>query len=218
MRLPFSLELCLRAKIYPFFLQIYLKIFKGYVPLLIDKNISNTGFYCFIKEKNGKKLVLKYPKLYKSHYRESKDKEKNAECIDFLLSLKNLPYLNKHIGELTNIYSNRAHECVFEEGHNLKLISEKLKLPNTYDNQFKKDLIIAINDLINSLNDYKKKYEKDYICGDWLIHNLIYNPEKKRIINVDIAGFYSWRNKGDIQNDINYLQKNLHEILSLLEK
>lgn len=216
MRLGYTLESRLREHIYPFFLGIYLNVFKGYVPLKIDKDILNSGFYCFIKEKNGKKFVLKYPKLYKIHHKESRDRNKNKEFVDFLLSLKDLPYLSKHIGEITKVYPNRAHECAFEEGHNLKLIFKNLTQANTYNNQFKEDLTHAINDLVNSINDYKKKYGKEYICGDWLLHNLIYNPEKNRIINVDIADFYVWRYEGDIQNDINYLMKNLQDLLSLL--
>jgi hypothetical protein len=82
------------------------------------------------------------------------------------------------------------------------------------------ELIHAIDELLQKLQEFKDS--NGQIVGDWGIHNLIYDKVTHRILNVDLEGFFLYRD-GRFQVDILYTQALLwldflKEMLRIQEK
>lgn len=77
-------------------------------------------------------------------------------------------------------------------------------------------LIYAIDLLLSNLQFYFNKY--NFLIGDWVLHNLIWNISTNYIINIDLEGFYTYSNRGlDLswqsnENNINKVKQSLNNL------
>jgi hypothetical protein len=120
-------------------------------------------------------------------------------------------YLGNHL--VKGVVFNRIdYFSKYQKGINLNC-NYSLNRLDIYD---KVDLIIAVEDLLTNLFNYKQN--NGYLIGDWVLSNLIFNQTTKRIINIDLEGLYvyspyglnlSW-NGGE--NNYKQIKKRLHKL------
>ena len=133
-----------------------------------------------------------------------------------LESLSDIPYINNNIAGFLKVYKHGGYESAYVEGVNLKALREKLLYgdEDIAENLANK-IITQLRYLIANLEAHHD--ELGHIPGDWILHNLIYDEDNDRVVNVDLEGFYTYK-KNNFENNLNYLRNELNEIIDLLDK
>jgi|ETNmetMinimDraft_31_1059906.scaffolds.fasta_scaffold07637_4 hypothetical protein len=104
-----------------------------------------------------------------------------------------------------DVEDDGSYKCKYIDGFTLYQIRKYCK----------KDINIIKekSNIINSLENFKSEFfKKKNRSGDWHINNLIYSLEDKKIYNIDLEGYFTY--KSGINNDrinvwINIIKKNL---------
>lgn len=123
-------------------------------------------------------------------------------------------YKNKYYGKYTikgyNIENDGSYSCDYIEGYRLDKIKD-------IDNI---NILVKIKkQIINLQKDFNNN--KNYLAGDWALHNLVYCISDDRIYNIDLEGFYSyqklpdWGSINKINEWINNVVKNIDKILNV---
>jgi len=181
--------------------------------LKLDRNLKNGIFKILISE-NKPQVVIKVPKL------------DNVFSIQFVLSIKkddaferyrsvllnehNDISMDKHSVKPVKIYRNGGYLSEFVKGLNLGQIDRD---PAEFKH-VSEEIIAAINEFIILLTEYYAS-DKFTLYGDWMLQNLIYNLEGKKIINVDLEGFYAYQGEC-LENNVVSLISNLEELKAKL--
>ncbi|HAJ57331.1 MAG TPA: hypothetical protein DCL35_06125 [Candidatus Omnitrophica bacterium] len=144
----------------------------------------------------------------------------NKEFNNYKATLKflgSLEFLNKHIAELTDVHRAGSYGSRYINGYDLQSLSMKQREPG--DSGLLKDtevilkIKVAVSELLDSLRSYNNKY--GFLIGDWHLSNLLYEPKLKRIINVDLEGFYTYNinTKFNLyrifENDLDWVEEQL---------
>ena len=79
-----------------------------------------------------------------------------------------------------DVENDGSYSCKYIEGYRLDKINKDFE--QNLLNKIKK----AVNNLKININD-----NKQYISGDWGLHNLIYSLQDDKIYNIDIEGFFT---------------------------
>lgn len=198
----------------------YLCIFKNYRGLKIKDNVKNGIFKLFVKNEGDNTKVIKIPKRNNidslMFYFKLIKPRGFKEYLSTMTGLKDLPYLKSYIIKPNIIYRNGGYETNYLRGVNLF----DLRYDMLYNN-FIPDEILSYNitsqikELLYQMNIFYKVY--GYICGDWPLHNLVYDLNNKKISNVDLEGFYTYQHY-NIENNIEYLRNIYNELICLLDK
>lgn len=204
---------------YNIFLFKYLVSVKKYEKLNLTNDIKNGIFEIFIKSNGKIKEVVKIPKRNNVDslvfYYKLRKKNKFKDYYKTLVSLKHLPYLNKYILEPKDISRNGGYKCDYIEGFNLKYIKNQILYGNShYQEEISSIIICKINGLLECMKMHFDRF--GYIPGDWPLHNLIYDINKEKIVNVDLEGFYTYK-KNNLQNNLKYLTQEFNELINLLD-
>ncbi len=203
---------------------LYLVKVRRYKPLKLDDNIKNGVFYLCLAEKDKETLLFKLPHLNSvysyslcKHLRDSKAFD---EYSDILKSLPDDPILGEHIPCVKEIKRGGAYWSSYINGYNLIVVRDMLLKGHSLPADLKPtELINAIDELLQKLQEFKDS--NGQVVGDWGIHNLIYDKATHGILNVDLEGFFLYRD-GSFQVDVLYKQalpwlKSLKEMLRIQE-
>jgi len=125
--------------------------------------------------------------------------DKNLKNYKIHLNSYKLPIIGQFIEKPIKIEDNGNYNMKYIEGINLmdilKKKDKKCKIAGWTSKELKLNKNIAVEILKQLLYLESKLYEysKSYsLCGDWFLHNLIYDISRKQIYNIDLEGFYTY--------------------------
>lgn len=154
------------------------------------------GVYQIVRQGNW---VLKYlssthPVAKQIRHQLRKKKQYNYFCHVIQSSCQQ-KHLGKHIvsGRLLGRKGDYASPWI--EGLTLQEI-QSIRHWSTLDSDgtYRKRILTAIHQLQQSIRHAHK--ENKYIRGDWTLHNIIFREKDSRLINIDLEGFYTYRQDG----------------------
>lgn len=158
------------------------KNYKRFFPALNKEKIVN-GYDFFISEDESV--------IYKKNNQSSKrlnDIFRDNSNRDFFLRIMNgigLPVpLRPHIVNGFELEDDGSYKSPFLHGYRLDLIDSY----ELSDEEFK--TIIAESERL--LDNLHLASANDELTGDWALHNLIFSLSSKRIMNVDLEGFFTY--------------------------
>ncbi|HVT82716.1 MAG TPA: methyltransferase domain-containing protein [Phycisphaerae bacterium] len=164
-------------------------------PLTLNPRITNGVFGIFLRENSGRKTVVKIPKLDSS--RASKrffrlvGTRGKGEYEARLKSIAGDSFLGPHLPRIVSVDKLGGYESEFVTGPNLAEVRlhvyRSLSLLPGLDPSA---LVAAIRALRTHLDDYRAAGGAP--CGDWALHNLVFDIESGAIKNVDLEGFYTY--------------------------
>ena len=212
-------------RLYNLLYYIYLIKVRKYQPLKLEGNIKNGVFYLCLVENDKGTLLFKIPHLNSRYsyslYRNLRDLKTFDEYSRMLKSLPDDPILGKHLPRVKEVKRGGAYWSSYVKGYNLIVVRDMLLNCRSLPVDLKPtELIHAIDELLQKLQEFKDS--NGQIVGDWGIHNLIYDKVNHRVLNVDLEGFFLYRD-GSFQVDILYTQAllwldSLKEMLRIQEK
>jgi PST family polysaccharide transporter len=131
--------------------------------------------------------------------------------------LKNVrldPFLGTHCLDVSVFRPDGSYRSEYVEGINLGQLRAELFSSKKLPGRVQDDLIQAILHLLGDLTRY---YESTgTLFGDWPLHNLVYSPARKVIVNVDAEGFFTYSN-GSCEARFPFVRSNLLHLIDLLE-
>ncbi|WP_079505335.1 hypothetical protein [Mesobacillus jeotgali] len=192
----------------------YLVYIKGYNEMKFEKKITNGMFKVFVCEATKKVIKVNKRDTYASNllYKKLKNQKEYQHYAKVITSATLLDLISIHSCPVLHVYKDGGYESPLIKGVNLqilklKLESNEIKLTNTE----KDDYLEAIQKLYDNLREFYHK--NNFIPGDWMLYNLVFEEETKTIINVDIEGFYNYQ--GFVPERINKLY--FKELIALLK-
>lgn len=145
-----------------------------------------TRFVCLTNKRKLLKIISA-KHHYGEHLRaELKNKETFGSYEHRLLHLKNLPLISEHIVQVHKVYRSGSYLCDYHDGYNIADVEAR-----NNNNALKKEILVALNNLIAELEQYEK-ITGETLIGDWNLQNLLYLPKQKKILNVDLEGFFTY--------------------------
>ncbi|UTR10570.1 hypothetical protein MM300_22345 [Evansella sp. LMS18] len=206
----------IHRRIYNKFYFLYLTNLKGYQEMHFDKKITNAMFKIFITldEKKVYKVIRKDNIYSYNFYRKIKQKDNFIAYSKKLESMNKLEYLGGNISAVSAIHRNGNYEAPYINNDNLQIVKLKL-LADEYilDSIEISAILYAIEEIVTNLERYYKKF--NYIPGDWMLHNMVYDIKSRKIINIDLEGFYTYRNH-EIGNNLERIKNDFEELFYLL--
>ncbi|WP_409303498.1 hypothetical protein [Peribacillus sp. SCS-155] len=190
----------------------YYTLFKRYEILELEDNIANGVYKVFIKKSNNNISVVKIPRkdtIYSLNLIKSiRSNYKFSQFQETLSSLSSHKYIHKHIVNFNKIYRNGGYESNYIVGYNLKSLYDYYsEWPIDKKPFIPSELNAAIDQLIYNLELYQKEYGG--LEGDWDIQNMMYDTNNKKIVNVDLEGFFLYRNN-ELETQLDFIKENLH--------
>lgn len=207
--------------LYNYFYFKYLIYAKGYEKLSLPRNVKNGIFEIFILSDNGRKEVLKIPRRNDfnsfSFYWKIRRKKAFKDYCAILHCLKNIPYLQENIVTLIEVNKNGGYKSVYVEGYNLKAVRDHILYgeSNEIEDSRLLRMVHQIKKLIENLEKYNDKF--GHIPGDWPLHNLVYDNNKDTVVNVDLEGFYTFK-EARLENNLDYVRNELSEVINLINE
>jgi hypothetical protein len=185
----------------------------------LEKSIKNGIFYVCVAGGEGEKQVVKIPHLCSTYSRAFyRTLRKEAAFHDYchtLLSLSRDPLWAAHFPYVSAIRRDGGYTSSYVPGHNLIQIKDAVRharlLPDGVEPS---DVIAAIDQLLNRLQTFMVK--KGTLYGDWLLYNLIYDDQRRVIVNVDLEGLYSYQHP-QFEANLEYIQSRFNYLKTLLE-
>jgi|SaaInlV_150m_DNA_5_1039734.scaffolds.fasta_scaffold04140_4 hypothetical protein len=111
-----------------------------------------------------------------------------------------LPIIGKYISNILLVDDDGSYEMKFIDGINLMDILSKnnpLCVTAGWDSKeivLTKSEAVKIYSNVVSLERDLHLYSKKYcLIGDWFLHNLIYDINENKIVNIDLEGFYTYK-------------------------
>lgn len=202
----------------------YLISAKGFQPLKLDIQVKNGVFYLCRKEIDNETLIFKIPHLNScSSYslcRSLRDSKNFDEYSRVLRSLSDNAFLGVHMPRVAKVMHGGAYWSSYIEGYNISVMIDMLLSGSSLPADVKPaELSNAIDELLKNLEAFKDSHGQT--IGDWGVHNLVYDKAAKRIFNVDLEGFFLYR-EGDFQVDLLHRKvlawlESLNEMLKIVE-
>ncbi len=193
---------------------VFLIYIKKWPRLNLDKKIINAVFYICLNKSDEQVWVVKIPRLNNSvgcdFYKKILSREDFIKYSDMIKSVFADPIIGKHFPPVRDVKRNGGYSSLYIEGYNLITLQEDLLLGRGLPGDINhSDLIGAINELLDSLRHFEKQNGRIY--GDWALHNLLYDKLAGKIKNVDLEGFYMYR-----QDPLEAASRHIEEVLRLL--
>lgn len=198
----------------------YLVAVKKLTVLKIGKGINNGVFFLGMRCSGSDLLkVVKIPRFDNQYSGALKKKVKSLEgwreYSEFLSKLQLDPVMGKHFPVVHEVHRDGGYESDFIVGVNLNEIRDatrrNLQLPDKVE---PKKIIAAIEELLQHLQ--QSAAANGRLTGDWAPHNLIYQPEKNIIYNVDLEGMILY-DPDRIEAKMEYIEAELSSIVTALE-
>lgn len=170
--------------------------------------VRENSLYLFMPGVFDIKIVenIVYKNLSPSHItakqlkNDLSNETENVKYKNIIQNSCNLPIIGKYISSALNVHNDGSYEMKYIIGINLMdILNNNHSLCKTagWDSKevtVNNDVAIKLyNELIcleHDLNIYSKKYT---LTGDWFLHNLVYDIEKNEILNIDLEGFYTYK-------------------------
>jgi PST family polysaccharide transporter len=131
-----------------------------------------------------------------------------------LKSMRYDPFLGNHCLDVLVFRPDGSYRSEYVEGINLGQLRAELFRSEKLLAEIRGDLVDAIRHLLGDLTQY---YESTgTLIGDWPLHNLVYSPAKRVIVNVDAEGFFTYSN-GSCEARFPFVRSNLLHLIDLLE-
>ena len=182
-----------------------------------DRGIKQSIFHVYQDESGSEKLVIKLPKGGNPHgakfIRELRQQEALERYFQALKHASSNSLLRAHSPELIQISSRGGYVSEYIDGFNLAHLRDTLFAESSMPIEYRKSLCASLTSLLQHLRDYQKQYQ--HLTGDWALHNLLYSPSKKAIINVDLEGYYSY-SKPSVENNLTWIEGNLTDMVTYL--
>lgn len=151
-----------------------------------------------------------YKKFKKEKYRNKRLNNEITGKIDTYKNIIRNSYKQKynHTIEGYDIEEDGSYKCRYIDGYRL----DKLLHSN-------KDLLL-IKKIKNSIIELKNCLlkNKNKLTGDWGLHNLIYSPVDDKIYNIDLEGFFTYKNNLPTFMSFKKINQNLDYILENITK
>lgn len=122
-----------------------------------------------------------------------KNADEFSKYAKTLTSLTLLPGLGQHCVKVTDVRRNGRYTSEFVPGPNLAEVRYRLFHGNPMPKGDRQKLANALQALIDHLKEYHR--QKNEVIGDWSLNNLVFDPNRSLIINVDAEGFYTHRSE-----------------------
>jgi len=196
----------------------YLITVRNYQRLDVRRNIPNGVFHLFVGRKGDEKCVVKVPHLHTegswSFYKKLRNRKAFREYSNALLSILDDPVLGTHFPSVKKIRRDGGYRSSYVTGYNLVEIRDSARDGRPLPSEVKvSEIIAAIDELLRRLE--KSMNKNGSLCGDWALHNLLYDKEAKRIINVDVEGLYNFRYPA-LEANLDYIEPVLTHIKAIL--
>ncbi|HEV2329943.1 MAG TPA: hypothetical protein VGY56_14270 [Verrucomicrobiae bacterium] len=140
-----------------------------------------------------------------------------SRYVEILTGLTMLPALGQHCVRVTEARRNGGYSCEHVDGANLTEVRHRLFHGEPLPKSEREALVNALRALIKHVNEFN--FENRGIIGDWSLNNLVFEPKRGVIINVDAEGFYthrterSWWNREKLEAELGALG----ELIQLLD-
>lgn len=207
------------VRIYKYFEYLYQIKIKKNPPLKLSSRIYNGVFYiCFIG--NDEEItLLKIPHLNTKKSNELWNKLRTPQAfnnyLNILMSLSTNSIWGKHFPFVLKVRRDGGYWSSYVEGYNLIILRDLIRERKALPKDIKlSELKRAIDELLLSLKNFQ--LQNDKVIGDWALHNLIYEKKSKRIINVDLEGFYLY-NSSQLEANIHYIEATLCYLKNMIE-
>lgn len=118
-----------------------------------------------------------------------KDPDELSRYVEILTGLTRLPGLGEHCVRVTNVRGNGGYTSDYVDGVNLAEFRYRLFHGDPLPKRQRQKLMNSLETLIEHMNEYYR--QNGGIIGDWSLNNLVFDPIRGLIINVDAEGFYT---------------------------
>lgn len=166
---------------------LYYTIIKKYRNLILQECVKNGVYKIFLNNENPIK-VIKIPRkdnIFSLRFTNRIRKQEDFNLFrEKLRELSKLDFINKHIVDVHEVFRNGGYSSSYIDGLNLAVLMNH-NCEKSYDAV---DIVYAIDELLESIRNHVELHGKFY--GDWMPQNLIYDIDNKRIVNVDLEGFF----------------------------
>lgn len=192
-----------------------LRKLRGYSKLHLKKKITNGIFEVFLNK--DRRFVVKINRRdTKSSLRLYKRLRDGIEYENYkktLIKSVDLEFINHHTPDVIEVYQDGGYKSSFIKGVNIQILKQELiENKNNLSNTELANILCAIEDLHKDISSFYKK--NNFLPGDWMLHNLVYDELNKKIVNVDLEGFYNFQ--GFVPEKINNLY--FLELASLIKE
>ena len=181
-----------------------------------DRIIQRIFYICTEKGPHGT-TIIKLPRgdnLHSCDFIASlSTPESLTEYKRLILSITNDPDLGKHCPEVLEFSSDGGYKSEYIDGFNLALMKDESFDLSEFTKNNIENIAAALEKLLASLHQYTERH--GHLLGDWPLHNLMYSPQRGEIFNVDLEGFYSFR-EPSIENNLEYIEANFRNIIDSL--
>jgi len=198
---------------------IWYKTFFGiWERLSFERSMIQRTFYVFFKNSAAGKVVVKIPRgdnaiscrlIYA--LRNKKDFNKYKQL---LFNLQEDKFMQRHFVNVLNVRRDGGYNSEFVEGYNMAHLRDRLFDSEVFPQNLRKELIIAINQLIHDLRGYQAEHGQ--LIGDWTLHNMLYSSDRAAIINVDAEGFFTY-DEPSVETNLPLVERFLKEIVKYLK-
>jgi len=197
----------------------YLVGLRKHRPLRLGVNVKNGIFYISVRSEGNRSLVVKVPHLNTRYswslYKKLRDPAAFREYCSVLLSISNDPILGPHFPHVQNVRRDGGYTSSYVTGHNLSEIRDIARDGRPFPDELDPaEVMTGIDELLDRLKAFQR--ENGTLCGDWPIYNLIYDIRKKRIINVDVEGVYTYQYP-HFEADLAYIEAALTHLKLIIE-
>jgi hypothetical protein len=119
-----------------------------------------------------------------------KDPDELSRYAEVLTSLTLLPGLGEHCVKVTNVRRNGGYTSDYVDGVNLAEFRFSLFHGDPLPRRDRQKLMNSLEALIDHMNEYYR--QNGGVIGDWSLNNLVFDPNRAVIVNVDAEGFYTY--------------------------
>jgi len=176
-------------------------------------------FYVCREQEGDRACVHKIPHLHTrvscSLYRKLRNKRAFADYRAALLMEGVPPTLRSHFPRVTRVDRDGGYQSSYVPGYNLleirNMARDGAELPPDVEPS---EIDMAIDELVAALK--ASVGENRSLCGDWALHNLVYDKKAKRIVNVDVEGRYTYQYPA-LATKLAYIEPVLRHAQAVLE-
>ena len=182
---------------------------KGYRLIGGGRGNNRNGVFDIFLD-SARKSVVKLPRrddYYSYCFWASLRKPQNFEKYKHLLrQMSEVEHLGPHIVPVHQVFRSGGYISPFVDGY---VLADLPDLSTGAHDIPVHEIEIAIIELGSALKAYVAA--GGCLCGDWELHNLLYDRDSRRVMNVDAEGFYTFA-PGRRENQLSWILSNLENV------
>jgi len=183
----------------------------------IDAGVLHRVFHVCVRQSAAGLKVVKLPRgdnQYSARFIKAlRPAEAFGRYKGILTGLKDDAWLHDHCVAVSQIRRDGGYDCESVDGFNLAVIREQILISEILTRSQRDELVRAIRQLLQDLNGYHGEHHK--LTGDWRLHNLVFSPERRAIINVDAEGFFTYSGTSE-EAHLPSVKANLRDLIELV--